>query len=79
MKRTAAAAMIAALAHAVASAQTPGPAPEPAAAAATAPTKAPARAKAPGTPADARACLEFPTNAQVIACAEKYRHMKAPA
>ena len=26
-----------------------------------------------GADADARLCLEFPTNAQVIMCAEKYR------
>jgi hypothetical protein len=29
--------------------------------------------------ADARVCLEFPTNLQIIKCAEKYRHMRAPA
>ncbi|MGE5142216.1 MAG: hypothetical protein ACM3OA_02145, partial [Acidobacteriota bacterium] len=69
-----------ALAYVAASAQVPAPAPAPTAGApATAPAKAPARGKAAGTPADARMCLEFPTNAQVIACAEKYRHMKAPA
>ena len=41
---------------------------------------APVRTKgATGGPADARVCLEFPTNLQVIQCAEKYRHLKAPA
>jgi hypothetical protein len=29
--------------------------------------------------ADARACLEFPTNLQVIQCSEKYRYAKGPA
>jgi hypothetical protein len=29
--------------------------------------------------ADARVCLEFPTNLQIIKCAEKYRYMHAPA
>ncbi len=29
--------------------------------------------------ADARVCLEFPTNLQVIRCAEKYRYMRVPA
>jgi hypothetical protein len=32
-----------------------------------------------GEHADARVCLEFATNLQVIACAEKYRHIKPPA
>jgi hypothetical protein len=31
------------------------------------------------TRADARVCLEFPTNLQVIRCAEKYRYMRVPA
>ena len=37
--------------------------------------KPPTRAKrvAPPTDADARHCLELPTNLEVIACAEKYR------
>jgi hypothetical protein len=40
----------------------------------------PSRAKGgSSTPADARVCLEFENNLQVIQCAEKYRHMKAPA
>ena len=29
--------------------------------------------------ADARACLELPTNLQVIQCSEKYRYAKGPA
>lgn len=37
-------------------------------------TKTSARsARESTTDADARLCLEFPTNAQVIMCAEKYR------
>ena len=28
---------------------------------------------------DARVCLEFPTDLQVIKCAEKYRYARAPA
>jgi hypothetical protein len=31
------------------------------------------------TRADARVCLEFPTNLQIIKCAEKYRYMRVPA
>lgn len=52
---------------------------------ASAPTKAvPAKtASRPmnrtSTWADARVCLEFPTNAQIIKCSERYRFMKAPA
>jgi hypothetical protein len=30
------------------------------------------------TRADARACLEFPTNLQIIRCAEKYRYTRVP-
>jgi len=52
---------------------------------ATAPAKA-ARPKAAARAtnrtsnwADARVCLEFPTNVQIIRCSEKYRFMKAPA
>lgn len=51
-------------------------------AASTAPAKSPPPAPAkrrPWTHADARVCLEFPTNVQIIRCAEKYRHMRAPA
>ncbi|HZI83470.1 MAG TPA: hypothetical protein VFF44_06120 [Casimicrobiaceae bacterium] len=82
MKPTTAAAIIAASAFLVtaASAQAPSPAPAaPAAAAASTPAKAPPRPKSgSGAPADARVCLEFSNNMQVIQCAEKYRHMKAP-
>jgi hypothetical protein len=42
-------------------------------------TKAAPRATNRTTWADARVCLEFPTNAQIIKCSEKYRFMKAPA
>ena len=31
------------------------------------------------TRADARVCLEFPTNLQIIKCAEKFRYKRAPA
>jgi hypothetical protein len=53
----------------------------PAAAAAPAPEKSKPAAHAkrrPWTRADARVCLEFPTNAQIIRCAEKYRYMRVP-
>jgi len=30
------------------------------------------------TRADARVCLEFPTNLQIIRCAEKYRYTRVP-
>jgi hypothetical protein len=53
------------------------------------PASAPAKAAHPkaaprvtnrtSTWADARVCLEFSTNAQIIKCSEKYRFMKAPA
>ena len=49
------------------------------AASAQAPTAAPSTTAAPRTSGegpstrDPRACLEFPTRQQVIACAEKYR------
>jgi hypothetical protein len=47
---------------------------------ASAPAKAAPRAtNRRSTWADARVCLEFPTNAQIIKCSEKYRFMKAPA
>ena len=51
------------------------------AAPAMAPAKAAPRTKvrAATTWADARVCLEFPTNVQIIKCSEKYRFMKAPA
>ena len=62
-------------------AQTPAPA---AKAGSTRPASAPAKATPRATNrrstwADARVCLEFPTNAQIIKCSEKYRFMKAPA
>jgi hypothetical protein len=62
-------------------AQAPSPAPDANQAAANPPARsAPARAKSnAGDPADARVCLEFPTNLEIIRCAEKYRHRKAPA
>ena len=76
-------AISAAIFSAGAPAQTQTPAP-PAAivpvASAPAPTKAAPRAKSRAwTRADARVCLEFPTNIQVIRCSEKYRYMKVPA
>ena len=72
-----------------AKAAAPAVAAPPAAAAATpvvgaAPTPA-AKRRAPRTRhrapsnADARVCLEFPTNLQVIACAEKYRSGRTPS
>ena len=68
-------------------AQTPpapsaAPAPAVAAPAVAAPAPAqPARRMKNRSPsrADARACLEFPTNLQVIQCSEKYRYAKGPA
>jgi hypothetical protein len=30
------------------------------------------------TRADARVCLEFPTDLQIIKCAEKYRYVRVP-
>jgi len=54
----------------------------PAAPAATAPApkpKAVAHAKKQTwTRADARVCLEFPNNLQIIRCAEKYRYTRVP-
>jgi hypothetical protein len=42
--------------------------------------KSPSRAKQrAGERADARVCLEFPNNLQIIKCAEKYRYMREPA
>ena len=42
---------------------------------------APMRGTAEGPPSrhDPRVCLEFPTNAQIIACAEKFRSHKRRA
>jgi uncharacterized lipoprotein YbaY len=79
MKRTSAAAIIAASAlfAAASAAQTPAPAPASAATGAQPePTSAASSATRGKAHADARVCLEFPTNAQIIQCAEKYRHMK---
>ena len=39
----------------------------------------PRAARGSWTRADARACLEFPTNLQIIKCAEKYRYTRVPA
>ena len=59
--------------------------PTPAAPAATAPAATAPAAKPAAhakkrawTRADARVCLEFPTNQQIIRCAEKYRYTRAP-
>ena len=82
MKSTAAAAIVAlALLVPVTRAQAPtAGAPGGATSTASAPVKMPQRAKSgSSTPADARVCLEFENNLQVIQCAEKYRSMKAPA
>jgi hypothetical protein len=58
--------------------QTPAPTAK-AAAPARAPAKAAPRAKSRSwTRADARVCLEFPNNMQIIKCSEKYRYMKVP-
>jgi hypothetical protein len=74
------AAMLAGLHPVVILAQAPKPAPE-----AVAPQPAPAAAPAPAhakkrawTRADARVCLDFPTNLQIIRCAEKYRYTRVP-
>lgn len=53
-------------------------------AAATTPAAPPARVARPAkkrawTRADARVCLEFPNNPQIIRCAEKYRYMRVPS
>ncbi len=85
MKRIPAAATIVAISAELLTAgvraQTPtAPSPAPAPAVAT-----PAPAPAPSTPrvknrspnrSDARVCLEFQTNLQVIQCSEKYRYAK---
>jgi hypothetical protein len=74
------AAILAAVYPADTVAQAPKAAPE-AAAPAPAPAKSapPVRARQrPWTRADARVCLEFPTNIQVIRCAEKYRYTRTP-
>jgi len=61
----------------------PPAATSPAAAPAPAPMPAASRAgtqatKRTWTRADARVCLEFPTNLQIIRCAEKYRYTRVP-
>ena len=61
----------------------PAATPPPAAPAAAAPPmnneKRPApRTKRASERADARVCLEFPNNLQIIKCAEKYRYMRGP-
>lgn len=58
-----------------------GQAPKAAAATDTAPTRAsappaPSERQRADTHADARVCLEFPNDAQIIACAEKYRRAR---
>jgi hypothetical protein len=58
-------------------AQSPAPGPSPGPSSAVAPskeaTKAPVRAnRSVGPDADARGCLEFATNLEIILCAEKY-------
>jgi hypothetical protein len=69
-------------------AQTPSPAPGAGAAATDTPAPGARAQNGPASstrptpnagPADARVCLEFGTNLQVIQCAEKYRHRQAPA
>ena len=76
----AAIALVAAIVSMNLGAQAPDPAAQSPAAAAPAAGKAqaPVRSSA-SSPADARVCLEFADNLQVIKCAEKYRHLKAPA
>jgi len=64
-------------------AQTSAPSPNTAAAsvAPTQETRKPSVRTNPGAGpnADARICLQFPTNGQIIACAEKYRPQKRSA
>ena len=73
------------LAGAVAQAQkdAPAAAAAPALAAPAAPAAekraAPRATRGSWTRADARVCLEFPTNLQIIKCAEKYRYTRVPA
>jgi len=54
----------------------PAAAPAPMPAASSAGTHAKKRT---WTRADARVCLEFPTNLQIIRCAEKYRYTRVPS
>jgi aromatic ring hydroxylase len=69
-----------------ASGQAPAPAPAATAAPAPAPATAPPKLDQKAPPraarvsivdADARNCLEFPSNEEVIKCAEKYLHRRA--
>lgn len=78
---TACAAMLAAVCPQGGYAQAPKPAPEASAAAPAAAVSKPAAPakKRPWTRADARVCLEFPNNMQIIRCAEKYRYTRVPA
>jgi hypothetical protein len=71
-------AILAALPPAVAQSPPPNDSPGASAAALTPDgSKLPIRAsRDAATDADARLCLEFPTNLQVIMCAEKYRPRK---
>ncbi|HEX9277119.1 MAG TPA: hypothetical protein VGA51_12085 [Casimicrobiaceae bacterium] len=42
--------------------------------------RAPSRVtRVPWTRADARVCLEFSNNVQIVKCAEKYRYTRVPA
>jgi hypothetical protein len=66
-------------------AKAPPAAASPAPAAAPAPVPMPAASRAgtqatkrTWTRADARVCLEFQTNLQIIRCAEKYRYTRVP-
>ena len=80
-------AVLAAISMAAAQAPAPGAqAPAPAATAAPTPAATPPRlemkppARAPRyapVSADARGCLEFPSNTEVIKCAEKYLHRRS--
>ena len=79
MKRRSATAIIAASWMAFGGqAQTPMPAPAASPPPATAKAQEPAKG-GPWGPADARVCLQFESNLQVIQCAEKFRYKKAPA
>jgi hypothetical protein len=64
---------VAQVAKAPTAAASPAPAPMPAASRAG--TQA---TKRTWTRADARVCLELPTNLQIIRCAEKYRYTRVP-
>ena len=72
---------LAALPQAVAQGSTPGATPGAPVVAAPKdePKPAPRVDRDSSTGADARSCLEFPTNREIIACAEKYRRHKRSA